>query len=154
MKKVSAVFLVLVMLLVLAGCSAGAGERQNEFYEKVSESQRLLDSVADSIYNNWHAAVYNDEFDSDITVAVASALAEHERDIERIKTLDGEITELFTSVKSDKDNGALIKRIMAAYNDYYEFVVNVSGSFESYSANKEPLKKELASLLKELSYSL
>ena len=43
-----------------------------------------------------------------------------------------------------------IKNVMSVYLDYYEFVVNVSGSFESFSASKETLKKELASALKDL----
>lgn len=47
-----------------------------------------------------------------------------------------------------------IKAVMTAYSDYYEFVVNVSGSYKSYSANKEPLKKALASALKYLSLEL
>ena len=43
-----------------------------------------------------------------------------------------------------------VKEVMQAYNEYYEFVINVSGSFNSYSANKETLKKALSSALKNL----
>jgi hypothetical protein len=43
---------------------------------------------------------------------------------------------------------------MSAYSDYYEFVVNVSGSFNSFSESKEKLKKELASALKKLSLEI
>ena len=43
---------------------------------------------------------------------------------------------------------------MQAYNDYYAFVIEVSGSFNSYSADKEKLKKELSSALKDLEFEL
>ena len=43
---------------------------------------------------------------------------------------------------------------MSAYSDYYEFVVNVSGSFETYRRDKETYKKALASALKKLSLEL
>ena len=39
---------------------------------------------------------------------------------------------------------------MQAYNEYYEFVVNSSGSFKSYSAGKETTKKAPASALRDL----
>lgn len=43
---------------------------------------------------------------------------------------------------------------MSAYNDYYEFVLHVSGSFYSFSANLDVLKKQLAKQLKTLSYEI
>jgi hypothetical protein len=43
---------------------------------------------------------------------------------------------------------------MQAYNDYYAFVMEVSGSFKSFSADKETLKKALASALKDLEFEL
>ena len=39
-------------------------------------------------------------------------------------------------------------------NDYYTLVVEVSGSFNSYSASKETCKKELASALDDFSFEL
>lgn len=143
MKKVLAGILALVMLVGVVGCAGGSSKKLSEFYEKVKESQELLDSVADDIYSNWYDAVYKDEFDDDINLAIATAQLEHAVDIERIKALEGEITELFKELKDDEANGSLVKDIMSAYSDYYEFVVNVSGSFNSYSADKETLKKNL-----------
>jgi hypothetical protein len=81
------------------------------------------------------------------------AQRDNAENIEKIETLDAEITALFKLVK-DTEQGDLVKDIMSAYSDYYEFVINVSGSFKSYSADKETLKKELASLLRDLSYEI
>lgn len=153
-KRALAIILVFSIALCFCGCFGGNSNKVNSFYETVSESQVLLDSVADDIYTNWHDAIYNDEFDGDIDIAVLSAQTDHESDLEQIEILDSEIAELFADVKSDKNNGALIKEIMSAYSKYYEFVVNVSGSFDNYSANQENLKKELASLLRDLYYAL
>ena len=153
MKKVLLLVLTLCLVVCMVGCSGGT-DKLSTFYEKVSESQELLDAVADDIYSNWHGAIYNDEFNEEIDLAIWSAQLDHSEDLETIESLDGEIAELFKEVKEDKENGALVKEIMSAYSAYYEFVVNVSGSFNSFSAEKETLKKELASLLKELSYEL
>ena len=125
----------------------------SNFYDRVAECQDLLDAVADDIYDNWHAAIYEDEFGSDINLAILSAQIEHDEDIQRIEFLDQEITDLFKKVKDGK-HSELVKDVMSAYSDYYEFVINVSGSFNSYSDQKETLKKELASTLKDLSYEL
>ena len=43
---------------------------------------------------------------------------------------------------------------MQAYNDYYTLVVEVSGSFKSYSEAKESCKKELASALDDFSFEI
>ena len=154
MKKVLAIVLVFSMIVCFAGCSDKKAEVMSEFYDKVAESQELLDSVADDIYSNWYDAIYEDEFGEDINLAIASAQIDHEEDLNTIESLEDEITALFKTLKDDPENGRLIKDVMSAYSDYYEFVVNVSGSFNSYSADKETLKKELASLLKDLSYEL
>ena len=149
-----AIILSVSLLLCVAGCSGGSAKNLSAFYDKVVESQELLDSVADDIYSNWYDVIYNDEFNDDINVAIFSAQLDHEEDLEKIELLEDEITELFKDLKDNEKHGALIKDVMSAYSDYYEFVVNVSGSFKTYSADKETLKKELASLLKDLSYEI
>ncbi len=123
------------------------------FYDKVHESQELLDEVADDIYSYWYDAIYEDYYGGNINTAILLAQSANSSNISRIKELDEEIGILFKSVK-EGECGKLVKEVMSAYSDYYEFVINVSGSFKSYSADKETLKKELASLLRELSYEI
>lgn len=161
MKKLFALLLVGVMMLSLAACGGSGGgakkddakEELQEFYDCVKESQELLDAVADDIYSNWYDCIYEDKFYESIDLAIASALNDHEEDVEHIKELDTEIADAFKEAK-DSDAAALVKDVMSAYSDYYEFVVNVSGSFETFKTSKETLKKELASLLRDLSYEL
>lgn len=160
MKRILSGILILVAAFSLVGCSLnpidmlnGSKRNLSNFYDRVAECQDLLDAVADDIYDNWHAAIYEDEFGSDINLAILSAQIEHDEDIQRIEFLDQEITDLFKKVKDGK-HSELVKDVMSAYSDYYEFVINVSGSFNSYSAEKENIKKELASALKDLSYEL
>ena len=93
-------------------------------------------------------------YNNDVSTGVLMAQIENADNLNKIEELDAEINELFKVVKADPTNAQLAKEIMSAYSDYYEFVVNMSGSFNSFSADKETLKKELASLLKELSYEL
>ncbi len=153
MRKVLLIFISILLALNLCACGSKEKDDLSQFYDKVSNSQELLDVVADDIYSNWYDAIYKDEFDEDINLAIAMAQLDHEADLEKIEKLDKEISTLFKRLKEHK-NFSLIKDVMSAYSDYYEFVVNVSGSFETYSAEKEPLKKELASLLRDLSYEL
>ena len=47
-----------------------------------------------------------------------------------------------------------VKAVMQAYNEYYSFVIDVSGSFNDFSANKENLKKALSTAIKNLSIEL
>ena len=149
MKKVF--LLLLAFVFVLAGCSGGgnSGNEEERFLNLVSASQRLMDDVADTIYDNWHGAIYEDEFGDDINRAIAAALVEHKDDINTIKSNDEKIKDLYKKVRNGKLSDEA-KDVMQAYNEYYEFVINVSGSFNSYSANKETLKKALSSALKNL----
>ncbi len=162
MKKFVAWMLCLVLCVSLCSCgTANPGNNGNNtgrddltaFHEKVSESQKLMDELADDIYSNWYDAIYKDKFGENIDLAIASAMVDNKENVDRIKELDGQIAELFKKTK-DLEQGKLVKEVMSAYSDYYEFVINVSGSFKSYSADKETLKKELASLLRDLSYEL
>ncbi len=151
MKKLISMIICVVFCLQMVGC--GTNQTVSELYEKVSESQKLLDAVADDIYSYWYDAIYEDEYSGSIDLAIAYAQVENEENLEKIEALDAEIAALFKEAKDSKQ-GELVKEVMSAYSDYYEFVVNVSGSFKSYSADKETLKKELASLLRDLSYEL
>ena len=153
MKRILALALAVILCFSMTACGNKTTEKLTSFYDKVTESQELLDTVADDIYSNWYDAIYEDEFNENINLAIASAQIDNEENLEKIETLDEEISAIFKEIK-DSEQGDLVKDIMYAYSDYYEFVVNVSGSFKSYSADKESLKKELASLLKDLSYEI
>jgi hypothetical protein len=159
-KKFLALLLALFVVFSISACEDNVAESTSpgndnlaDFHSKVSECQELLDTVADDIYSNWYDAIYEDKFNEDINTAILMAQRDNAENIEKIETLDAEITALFKLVK-DTEQGDLVKDIMSAYSDYYEFVINVSGSFKSYSADKETLKKELASLLRDLSYEI
>ena len=163
MRKILLVLLAVLMAFSMVACSeekesdaeddADKDNSAKDYYDAVSESQGLLDEVADKIYSNWYDAIYEDAFGDDINVAIAAAQSSMSTELERIEELDGKISTLFKDAK-ETEAGAKVKEVMSAYSAYYEFVVNVSGSFQSYSADKETLKKDLASALRELSYEI
>ena len=163
MKKFLSLFFVLVALVgTLSGCintgtnDGGSGNgsgREREFYNLVSESQELLDEVADDIYSYWYDCIYNDMYRDDINYAISMAIADNSSNISRIKSNNDEIKSLYGEVK-DGDLKAEVKAVMQAYNDYYSLVIEVSGSFKSFSTDKETLKKELSSSLKDLEFEL
>ena len=157
MKKV----LIGILVVAIAACccgyvclpTGGTNKKVSEFYDKVSEAQELLEIVGDDIYDNWHAAIYDDEFNDDIDLAVSMAQIDNADNIDRLEELDEEISELFRDIKDSKHSD-LIKDVMYAYDDYYELVVNVSGSFNDFSDKNEDLNDELVSALNALSYEI
>jgi hypothetical protein len=119
----------------------------------VLETQDLLDIVADDIYDYWYDCIYKDKYREDITYAVSCAKSDNKDNLSKIEENNQRIKELYADIK-DSDLKAEVKAVMQAYNDYYSLVVEVSGSFTTYSANKESYKKELSSALKDLSFEL
>ncbi len=145
--------LLTLMSVLFVGCGGSAENNMkadiDKFYETVVSSQECLDIVADDIYSNWYDAIYEDEYGGSIDLAIAYAQIDNEENLKIIKDNDAIIKELYKKVRNSVFEDE-IKEVMSAYSDYYEFVVNVSGSFNSFSASKETLKKELASALKDL----
>lgn len=142
-----------VPLFLFGACEKEGKEgKVQAFYDKVVESQKCLDDVADDIYSYWYDAIYKDKYSS-IDTAILYAQMDNSENLAIIEANEPEIQSLYKKVR-DSEFSTEIKAVMSAYSDYYEFVVNVSGSFNSYSANKETLKKELASALKDLALEI
>lgn len=172
-RKVVLFFVTVVTLIssvCFVGCGGGTGDNGNgvvvggngssvvdssevaeinEFYTLVVDSQTCLDALADDIYSYWYDAIYEDAYGGNINYAIAYAMMDNSENLDKIEENEILIQSLYKKIK-DSDLSSEIKAVMLAYSDYYEFVVNVSGSFNSYSASKETLKKELASALKRL----
>ena len=175
MKKITSLLLVLSMLLctfVMSACGSNNSngttnsngtdnsntaqnktQKEEEFYNLVDETKELLDTVADDIYSYWYDCIYKDKYLEDISYAVACAKRDNQDNLNTIEANTTKIKSLYKEVKDGKLS-AEIKAVMQAYNDYYTLVVEVSGSFNSYSASKETCKKELASALDDLSFEL
>jgi len=145
-----------VPLFLFYACESeeeGKEDKVQVFYDKVVESQQCLDILADDIYSYWYDAIYKDKYGGDINTAILYAQLDNSKNLEIIEANESEIQSLYKEIR-DTDLSVEIKAVMSAYSDYYEFVVNVSGSFNSYSASKETLKKELASALKDLALEI
>ena len=158
LKKFKFALIVVLSVLVFAfgsGCSttSNSSDKILEFYDAVLVSQECLDEVADDIYSYWYDAIYKDYYQGNINIAIASARVDNSDNLTTIEDNDAIIKALYKEVK-DSDLSAEIKAVMSSYSDYYEFVVNVSGSFNSYKDGKETYKKALASDLKKLSLEM
>ena len=146
------VMVSLFTLMFFCSCD-NEEEKIQAFHDKVVESQECLDAVADDIYSYWYDAIYKDQYGGDIDKAILYAQMDNSENLNIIELNETEIQSLYKEVR-ESDLSVEVKAVMSAYSDYYEFVVNVSGSFKSYSADKETLKKELASALKDLALEL
>ena len=152
MKKTLSFILVFVLIITTL-TSCGGSKKEAEFHKLVVETQELLDIVADDIYSYWYNCIYKDMYLESIDYAIACALSDNQENIEKIEANNKKIKTLYKDVKDGKLEDE-VKEVMQAYNDYYAFVMEVSGSFNSFSANKETLKKELSSALKNLEFEL
>ena len=152
MKKTLSFILVFVLIITTL-TSCGGSKKEAEFHKLVVETQELLDIVADDIYSYWYDCIYKDKYLESIDYAIACALSDNQENIEKIEANNKKIKTLYKDVKDGKLEDE-VKEVMQAYNDYYAFVMEVSGSFNSFSANKETLKKNLSSALKNLEFEL
>ena len=164
MKKIVSLMLVLIMLsssIALSSCDINmignseqsSTQKEEEFYYLVDETKDLLDIVADDIYSYWYDCIYKDKYRDDINYAILCAQVDNEENINTIEENTTKIKDLYKEIKNGK-LGSEAKAVMQAYNDYYTLVIEVSGSFNTYSANKETCKKELASALDDFSFEL
>ena len=152
MKKTLSFILVFVLIITTL-TSCGGSKKEAEFHKLVVETQELLDIVADDIYSYWYDCIYKDMYLESIDYAIASALSDNQENIEKIEANNKKIKTLYKDVKDGKLEDE-VKEVMQAYNEYYAFVMEVSGSFNSFSASKETLKKNLSSALKNLEFEL
>jgi HD superfamily phosphohydrolase len=154
MKKIVSLALIISTLLcALTLASCGSNKKEEEFYNLVDETKELLDVVADDIYSYWYDCIYEDKYRENITYAVACAKSDNEENINTIEENTTKIKDLYKEIK-DRKLGSEAKAVMQAYNDYYTLIVEVSGSFKSFSASKETCKKELASAIDDFSFEL
>ena len=150
---ISTITLTIIMLFSSACTISSSNTKIQEFYDAVVESQECLDEVGDTIYDYWYNAIYKNSYSGNINLAIAYAKVDCKTSLDFIETNDAVISTLYKTVR-DSDLKDEVKEVMNAYSEYYEFVVNVSGSFNSYSKDKEVLKKALATALKNLSLEM
>lgn len=119
------------------------------FYDLVSLSKKALDIVAEDVYSYWYSSIYEDAYENDIDVAINAALADNSELISSINESDAFIVSLYKEIR-DSELSAEIKAVMSVYLDYYDFAINVSGSFKDYKEKIDPLQKEFDDALKAL----
>ena len=96
--------------------------------------------------------VYEDKYE-DVDSAIIAATDANEENIYKILENTEKLNALYKDIR-DGDLKEEVKAVMQAYNEYYSFVIEVSGSFNDFSANKENLKKALSTAIKNLSIEL
>lgn len=128
-------------------------QKEEEFYNLVDKTKDLLDIVADDIYSYRYDCIYEDKYLENVSYAVACAQSDNEANLNTIEENTTKIKDLYKQIK-EGELSSDSKAAMQAYNDYYTLVIEVSGSFNSYAANKETCKKELASALDDFSFEL
>lgn len=165
MKKSASLLSVIICLsLILSGCDSYDSDKatgssvisdsdETEFYNLVRNTKTYLDAVADAIYTYWYDSVYNYKYNGDINYAIESALEDNADNIETIERNTEEIRNLYGKIKNGKLSRE-VKEVIRTYGDYRTFVLEVSGSFNTYSAELNIYRKSLSDALSALFFEL
>jgi len=112
---------ILFLIVCVAAFSTACGSNSNviedspaEFYDTVKESADMLEIVADEIYSYWYDAIYNKKYSGNISLAIAYAQADNSENIEKIKSNDKDIKELYSKAKDCACSNE-VKEVMHAY---------------------------------------
>lgn len=158
---------MVILLVIIVGLSITLflynkkeSDKVEETYKCLVKTTDILDEVADTIYNYWHDAVYKGKYLGNIDYALSLAqIINEDRNkqvIENNKELSSAVSELNDTFykKINNDTFQALMDAYDSYKEYYEFTINVSGSFKSYSQDKENKKKEVRSYLSKLERKL
>ena len=153
---VVAVLVVVIIVLGIVGFFMNKAKEKNDKSEKYndnmeaaycmfSDSADLLDTIADATYKGWYDAIYEDDVDINLGILFAQASVSDE--ISKVNRIDEALSDLYKEIKSDEnrtndqDRFDALKECYDSFQEYYECVINVSGSFNTYSESKENIKK-------------
>ena len=115
MKKVLSLIFVLVLIIttfISCGSSSSSNggsndtvnsnSKEKEFHTLVSDTQELLDTVADDIYTYWYDCIYEDKYNENINYALAKAVSDNQTNIDKIKANNETIKSLYSEVRNGK----------------------------------------------------
>ncbi|MBR2721161.1 MAG: hypothetical protein IKB75_00080 [Clostridia bacterium] len=150
MKKISFILILTLIVGALAGCNST--KKEAEFYDLVVETQELLEEYATDILNCWSDYVYDEKYPT-VSAALSAARKMNSDTIEAIEVNHKIIQGLYDKIKNSKLK-AEIKDVLLAYDDYYVFVMDAGGSYNSFSEELPEIEKALSDALKSLKYEL
>lgn len=119
------------------------------FHQTVLESKECLDDIGNDVYQCWYNAIFKGEYDGNTSLAVADGLYSNPENFITLDKNEQIIKTLYQEMR-DTDFTAEVKAVVYAYYDYYDCIVNVSGSFNNFSTVKNTLQKKLERCLKNL----
>ena len=163
--KLAIIIPIIILILILVGLIIGLvvssnNKQQVEIQDTYNTTTDLLDFIADDIYSCWYDAIYNKKYFGNINTALLVSENNTKAKREEVEVNNSKLSDIVSELnngnykKKHADTFNAIMDAYDAYKEYYEFTINVSGSFKSYSQDKEKLKKEVRSYLSKLERKL
>lgn len=130
------------------------------FVSKVSDAGTDVKYIADTVQQYWYDSIYKDMYGSDINNAISQALYDLAGRISSAGSQNVQVKALYNKVKdlpegvtgSDiEEIRSSVRELYNAYNDYYNFAIDPSGSYNSFSADNGSLSSALSSKQRALS---
>ena len=129
-----------------------------KFEDCVSEASVNIEDVGDELLDNWYDYVYDrwSYYDSPDDV-IESTMSYMSYEVDLAKEQREEIEEIYSKLKAPngdakyKELVRLAEDFYNAYIEFYDFVIDPSGSYTSYSSGYSDLKDELIDAYEEYS---
>ena len=168
MRKILSIVLVFILSISFSGCTfynvetaekTISTKNAKKFYNKVTESEVLLDLVATDVCATWKDAVYDYNLSTkDVNNAIEKAKKSHSDNILKINELDEEICTLFDKAKDEVKGFSAeiaLKQVMTTYSEYKDSILKSNEAlntfgFNEVSVSRDSLDRALQNLYVEL----
>jgi len=119
-----------------------------------------LEDIADTVVEYWYDAIWYDMYNDDIDYAIDCALADTKSEQRTAETHRKQLDSLYDKLrrvpKGLEDDREIqdicdaVKNMYSAYTKYYDFAMEPSGSYNSYTADKSTKTDDFLNCYKKL----
>lgn len=123
------------------------------------EAGANLEDIADTTQEYWYDAIWNDKYNDDINTAILYAMIDKSEEIETAKEQYSKMEELYNRLKKVPDGVEdenideicdAVKELYNDYTDFYSFVTDPSGNYNSFSSSNNEKTDALMSSYRAL----
>ncbi len=121
-----------------------------EYCYYVANSGNSMNEYSDIILKYWYNAIDKNAYGGSIETAIEYAQRENASLKSYINALNNYINTYYEKIRGNSPYKTEINAIMSAYINYYRLVTNISGSYNSFSADSNAYSRTLYNALNDL----
>ena len=152
------IILCCLQIFSLTACAKKSNKSNNsvsvddikEYCYYVANSGNSMNEYSDIILKYWYNAIYKNAYGGSIETAIEYAQRENASLKSYINALNNYINTYYEKIRGNSPYKTEINAIMSAYINYYRLVTNISGSYNSFSADSDAYSRTLYNALNDL----